>query len=70
MQAQPTHAMVNGVDDKAISLLREEMDRLRADMVTKESYELLQRELRASKEALDSYKKESNKKMLDLMKEV
>ena len=62
--------MVNGVDDKAVLMLREEIDKLKATMVSRETHELLQRELRANKEALDSYKKESNKKMLDLMKEV
>ncbi|KAF6017879.1 hypothetical protein EB796_023818 [Bugula neritina] len=39
-------------------------------MVTKESHELLQRELKATKEAFENYKKENNKKLLELMKEI
>lgn len=48
----------------------EEIEKLKSSMVTKESHELLQRELKATKEAFENYKKENNKKLLELMKEV
>lgn len=67
--------MVNGgsgvmVDDKAVAMLREEIEKIKSTMVSRESFELLQRELKASKDALDTYKKDNNKKLADLMNEV
>ncbi|XP_067947874.1 SH3 domain-containing kinase-binding protein 1-like isoform X6 [Watersipora subatra] len=66
----PQVAMVNGGDDKAIAQLREEIERMKINMVTRDSHEQLQQELRTCKMALENYKKESTKKMLDLMKEI
>ena len=64
--------MVNGtmVDDKAVAMLREEIEKIKSTMVSRESYELLQRDLKATKEALDTYKRDNNKKLADLMNEV
>jgi len=67
--------MVNGgsgvmVDDKAVAMLREEIEKIKSTMVSRESFELLQRELKASKDALDTYKKDNNKKLADLMNEI
>lgn len=67
---QPPAPMSNGIDDKTVALLREEIKQMRASMVTRESYELLQREVKATKDTLENYKKDSNKKIIDLMKEV
>lgn len=77
MKPQLSSKMVNGgggvgmmVDDGAMALLREEIEKIKSSMVTRESYELLQRELKATKDALDSYKKDNNKKLSDFMNEV
>lgn len=58
------------VDSGAMSALRAEIQELKATTVSKMAYEALQQDLNATRASLEAFKKDTLKKLLDLMKEV
>lgn len=58
------------MDESVVSGLRSELQELKATTVSRAAHEKLQLELKSTKEALEAFKKDTLKKIFDLMKEV
>lgn len=57
-------------DSGALASLRAEIEELKKSTISRETHERLQQDLNATKAALEAFKKDTLKKLLDLMKEV